>query len=235
MAIEVTNFTGYTGYQTSFAEVGDWLAQNAAEYFPGGIVNPQDRSWTWRLCPIEGDTTTAAVLAFHAGYASNSAPGSLVPKYASSAVTCSPAYSSERTGFKMAAKTSNGVVLCHENGNTWFFSKTNEGHTCVVAHGDTRNNVASWRAYATDLENDVDVVTLSSYDGTGTNNFLSQRTILSGCPLTTLLPVVFSRGTWAPNMFMTHYTEAVNADGRLQTVTIDGQEYIYDGFIALKG
>lgn len=230
MAVEVTNFSNYANYMGNWAEVGAWLKQFADEYFPGGVVDPSDGSWCWYLYPIENETVPLVKVPFLGGTGGNK-NGSVQAKYSSLAYL-NPVWNEPSSGFIKGAKTSNGFALLHRSGCTWFFSKTNEGHTCIVAHGAGGNN-NTWWLLALDLEMDSSNEVIRSVNSKDV--LLQGRATVKNCPVTTLLPVVFTSGTWAPNLFLTHYTEAANADGTLQTVLVNGQEYVYDGFIALKG
>ena len=53
---------------------------------------------------------------------------------------------------------------------------------------------------------------------------------------TVLIPVVFDCGTYTPNMFFTPFTQRrVPQSTGWEKVSINDEEYLYDGIIALKG
>lgn len=228
MAIEITQFKQYTNYENNYAEVGTWLKQFADAYFPGGVDDPPDGSWCWYLYPVEDDTETRVKLPFYGGYGGNR-NGEIKAKYSTS-TACNPVWSDPTSCFVKGVKTDNGFALLNLNGCTWFFSKTNEGHTCIVAHGAS-TGTTDWLLLANDLEADSSNEVIAR--ATSKDSLLQNRATVKNCPVTALLPVVFTSGNWAPNLFLTHYTQATFY-GDLQKVLIDGQEYIYDGFVALK-
>ena len=233
MAIEITTFVNYGNYQQSWGEVGSWLRANATEYFPGGIVDPSDGSWCWYCYPIENDTYTLLKIPFNMTGATQT-PGMVRAKNMLSGQIYSPVYNSPNTGYTKAAKTDNGFCLCHQNGSTLFVSKTTEGHICAYAIGTTtQGNSHTYRSLMADLEIDSAlVVPYPSYSSV--SDALNRRPMMTDCPTTSLLPMAFHEGTYSENLFMTHYTQAI-FNGDLQKVLIDGEEYVYDGFIALKG
>lgn len=231
MAIEVTTFNYPTAPNNNLDEVYDWLVANAAEFFPGGIVKNASRVYI-EVFPIEGDNTTRMIIPF--ATTGNSSAGGIKTKYGMSTYQINPnATSYQSNAYRKAVKTSCGFVLmANSNGATWFVTKTENGNVCTYCLGSKEYGYKTISYIFCDLENDV-VPSISGTSYSSVAELVSALRPWSGRQFTTLLPIVFTGGTYTTNMLMTPFTQA-NFSGDLQTVLIDGQEYIYDGFIALK-
>lgn len=232
MAIEVTAFNYPTDPINNINEVYDWLVANASEYFPGGIVKNADVNHRYIRCyPIEGDDRTQMVIPF---YNSNgNAAGCLFPKYATTTYQVNPNGGTYTTNaYRKAAKTPYGVALLANSGATWFVTKTETGSVCTYAIGSQSLNTNRPGVAACDLENDRIPVIRGAFNSM--SELVTDLRHISGGGATALVPFVFPCGTHSTSLLYTPFTQATFY-GDLQTVVIDGQEYIYDGLIALKG
>lgn len=232
MAIEVTTFNYPTVPQSNIDEVYDWLVANASEYFPGGIVKDATQ---WRiLCyQVEGDVHGIAVIPFSGRTEADA--GYVYTKYGTGIVMVQPnGQSTSAHGYKKAAKTNYGFVLCADLiGATWFFSKTNTETVCICAVSSvTYNTTGQWKMVLADLGGDGEVVNRGSH----TSMYELHHAFRFGeeMGITAMVPVCFNCGSYAVNLLYTPFTQTT-FDGGLQTVLIDGQEYVYDGLFALKG
>lgn len=232
MAIEVTTFNYPTVHTSNIDEVYDWLVVNASEYFPGGITKLTSGTELRILCYTEeGDEAPRICIPFR----NNSAmyTGYVKARYDTAIYALNPNSSQYGSNaYRKAAKTSNGIaIMAHGSGAVLFVSRTTSGHVCVCASGSPAYNSTQFYLVASDLEK-------KSF---GSPNVMSSLQalvnsyrLLSEAERTTLVPVVFDGGDYTENLFMTPFTQAAfSAD--LQTVLIDGQDYVYDGLFALKG
>ena len=234
MAIEVTDFNYPSSHAQNINEVYDWLTENAVEYFPGGIV--KDGSSNWIACyPTAEDSRTRMAIPFYNN--NNAVQGHIITRYTPDdrvAIVNPNATGYNAHAYRKAVKTENGFALLADGtGATWFVSRTEGGTVCTVAIGtNTYNSTNSFRFVLADLERG------NQYAGsalTGSVNALvSEHRMLSGGSHTVLVPIVFPGGTYSTNLLMTPFSQA-NFSADLQTVLIDGQEYVYDGLFALKG
>lgn len=231
MAIEVTTFNYPTDPNNNINEVYDWLASNASEYFPGGIT--KDTSVKRIYCnPIEGDVQTVMGIPFYT--IGSNAQGYIKTKYDTGQAIVNPnssAYTS--SAYKKAVKTDHGIAILANSGATMYIGRADNGNVCIIMEGSPAYNTSNqWRYVIGDLEN-------SSYcvDGpigaTLMAMYSASRLITNG-QTTVLVPMVFPGGSYSTSLFMTPFTQA-NFMMDLQTVLIDGQEYVYDGLFALKG
>lgn len=229
MAIEITNFNYPTDPNNNINEVYDWLVENASEYFPGGI---ETEISTKRIActPIEGDAVTRIMLPFYPD--TDSGTGYLRPKYSTEIWRWNPNGTGYSThSFSKAAKTDSGIMLLSDSGLSLAVSRTKLGNVCACAIGTTYYSNPVVRLIATDLENDRVPITTETCSNYAT--FLSRFRLAAGMPITILLPIAFTGGTYTENVYVTPFTQA-NFNGDLQPVLFNGQEYIYDGFVALK-
>lgn len=235
MAIETTVFNYPTSPNDNIGEVYDWLVENASDYFEGDIE--KDTTSKRLLCYVEPpgqDNAPRIVIPFYNSAATGN--GYVRAKYDTTNVPYNPnggSYSS--ASFRRAVKTSCGFVLLSYVGTTLFVTRTTGGNVCILTNGGTASyNTRAFRYMFGDLEHSSSLA-FSSYS-TGTDDPSTLAPLVrftSDDQITTLLPVVFPGGTYTDNMFMTQFTQA-NFYEDLQTVLIDGNEYIYDGFVALK-
>lgn len=234
MAIEVTTFNYPTDPNNNINEVYDWLTENAAEYFPGGIV--KDNSSKWIACyPIAEDSRTRMAIPFYNN--NGTVQGHIITKYMPDdvvAIVNPNATQYYAHAYRKVAKTENGFALLADGtGATWFVARTKDGSVCTVATGTINYNSNAFRFVLADLERG------NQYAGSNTTSsnvtqLVTTYRILSGESSTVLAPIVFPSGSYSESLFMTPFSQAsFSAD--LQTVIIDGQEYVYDGLFALKG
>lgn len=233
MAIEVTTFNYPTDPNNNINEVYDWLVANASEYFPGGIVKSDSSKWI-TCYPIAEDSRTRMAIPFYNN--NNAVQGHIITRYMPDdgvAIVNPNATQYNTHAYRKVVKTENGFALLADGtGATWFVARTEGETVCTVATGTSNYNSNTFRFVLADLERG------NRYAGNNTtvNNVTSLVTayrILSGGSFTVLAPIVFPGGSYSTSLFMTPFSQAsFSAD--LQTVLIDGTEYIYDGLIALK-
>lgn len=230
MAIEVTTFNYPTVPSSNIDEVYDWLVANASEYFPGGIV--KDTPHQQILCfSFERDEPGMAAIPF-SGNNSGEA-GYIRTKYSTGAETVQPnGPNTNRNGYNKAVKTSCGFALCANwNGGTWFFSKTNTGTVCTFAVSSYSWNSNQYCMVFADLGGDINAIKRGGH--ASIYELHSAFRLANGMGITAMVPVCFNCGSYAGNLLYTPFTQTT-FDGGLQTVLVDGQEYVYDGLIALK-
>lgn len=131
------------------------------------------------------------------------------------------------------AKTNYGIGLLFENG-VLMISDTDQGSPGVYLFSQWYHNSGYyWRLHMWDgkYSKAVNVYShnIASYD--------KQKSYLSTkAGKTVLIPVVFDCGTYTPNMFFTPFTQRqVPKSTGWEKVSINDEEYLYDGIIALKG
>ena len=131
------------------------------------------------------------------------------------------------------AKTNYGLGLLFENG-VLMISDTDQGSPGAYLFSRWYYNSAYyWRLHMWDgkYSKAVNIYSHSvrSYD--------TQKSYLSTkAGKTVLIPVVFDCGTYTPNMFFTPFTQRrVPQSTGWEKVSINDEEYLYDGIIALKG
>lgn len=231
MAIEMTTFNYPTVPASNIDEVYDWLVANASEYFPGGIVKLTSGSERRILCYVEeGDEAPRICIPFNNNTAGST--GYVKARYDTAIYGCNPNSTQyANNAYRKAAKTSNGIaIMAHNSGAVWFVSRTKSGHVCVCAYGSPTFNASQYYLVISDLEK-------RSYGSPNVmNNFLalvSSYRLRSEAERTALVPVVFDGGDYTENLYMTPFTQAAFS-ANLHIVNFDGQEYAYDGLIALK-
>lgn len=230
MAIEITTFNYPTTPADNIDEVYDWLTENVAGFFPGGIAKD---GYNRILCyPIEGDTNTVLAIPFQ--NTNQASVGFYRAKYATTnQVFCPNGSASTTNAYRKAAVTSCGFVLMADaTGATVFVTRTTSGSVCVYTVGSTVYNNVQMYGYFTDLENSNGYASIGTAANVGT--LISNNRFISEGQTTSLLPIVFPGGSHTTNMFMTQFTQA-GFSANFERVLLDGQEYVYDGFIALKG
>lgn len=232
MAIEITNFNYPTVPNSNIDEVYDWLVENASEYFPGGITKIFSGQDHRIVCYIEeGDDAPRICIPFDNFSAQYS--GYVKARYDAAIYGCNPnSTSSSSYAYRKAVKTSNGIaIMAHYSGAVWFVSKTASGHTCVCAYGSPVYNSTQYYLAFSDLEK-------KSFGSPNVMSNLSELVnsyrLRTEADHTTLVPIVFDGGDYTENLCMTPFTQAIFS-ANLQIVNIDGQEYVYDGLVALKG
>lgn len=230
MAIEVTNFNYPTVPNSNIDEVYDWLVANASEYFPGGIRALID---TMRIVCYLNDDDNGPRIVIPFRNNTDASSGYLIPAYATEIYRWNPnATSYTNNAYSKAAKTNSGIMLLSTMGMTLTISRTINGSVCAFTSGGVMYNSTSLRFMATDLENDIQPITTDGANLTYSQYMGTYRVAVSAAA-TVLLPVTFNCGTHSESMFVTPITQT-DFISDLQKVLIDGQEYIYDGFVALK-
>lgn len=231
MAIEVTTFNYPTVPANNIDEVYDWLMANVSEYFPGGIVKDTHQHQILCFC-FERDGTGMVAIPF-LGNNSGSA-GYIRTRYSTGAETVQPNGPNTSTnGYNKAVKTSCGFALCaNSNGATWFFSKTDTGTVCICAVSSYAYNTQQYCVVFADLGGDINAIKRGGH--TNMHELHDAFVFSHGMGVTAMAPVCFKCGSYTDNLLYTPFTQTT-FDGGLQTVLIDGQEYVYDGMIALKG
>lgn len=232
MAIEVTQFNYPGAYRQNINEVYDWLVANASDYFPGGIVKDTNL-YAINCYPLENDTVTRIAIPFYNNAASSN--GVVRPKYATNDCYVNPngGYYNDNA-YMTAAKTDYGFAIRSYHGSSWFVSRTENGDVCTVAYGINASNGSNWRMVFSDLANDR-AVAEGPFEVNASGSALVPSMIWKQKWLaTSFTPLPFFCGTHSPNIFVTFFTQSGTVSN-LQRVIFDGVEYVYDGFVALKG
>jgi hypothetical protein len=130
------------------------------------------------------------------------------------------------------AKTNYGIGLLFATG-VLMISDTDQGSPGVYLFSTWYNGSNYWRLHMWDGKYSK-VVNIYSHQKTSYDDQKSYLTTKAG--KTVLIPVVFDCGTYTPNMFFTPFTQrrVPRATG-WEKVSINDEEYLYDGIIALKG
>lgn len=231
MAIEVTTFNYPTVPKSNIDEVYDWLVANVSEYFPGGIVK-DTKQWRILCYQVESDVHGIAAIPFYSLRESDA--GYIYTKYGTGIIMVQPNGPNTNTnGYNKAVKTSCGFALCaNSNGGTWFFSKTNTGTVCTFAVSSYSWNSDQYCMVFADLGGDINAIKRGGH--TSIYELHNAFRFANGMGITAMVPVCFNCGSYAGNLLYTPFTQTT-FDGGLQTVLINGQEYVYDGLVALKG
>ena len=130
------------------------------------------------------------------------------------------------------AKTDYGIGLLFENG-VLMISETDQESPGVYLFSRWYNNEYYWRLHMWDGKYSKTVNTYS-HNITSYDQQKSYLSIKAG--KTVLIPVVFDCGTYTPNMFFTPFTQRqVPQSTGWEKVSINNEEYLYDGIIALNG
>lgn len=217
MAIVKTVFTATT-LAANEPEVLAFLQANATGYFDSiadadGVIS----------CMV--GSVTALALSFSSGSAKTT-----LSLANGAAVTTYTAANNER--FVAGYKTDYGLVLEGSTGQTYIITKTNTNSTAIVAGLHiTSGNYAVYSGC---------IVSSSAWfspTGSSATSAVSARQgyiINPAAALTTLTPLPFGNsGTYAPNLFVTCFTE----NGGLTSVrrlVVNDVEYVYDGTFALR-
>ncbi len=130
------------------------------------------------------------------------------------------------------AKTDYGIGLLFEYG-VLMISDTDQGSPGVYLFSAWYNGTSCSRLHMWDgkYSRTVNVYShsITSYD--------TQKSYLSiKAGKTVLIPFVFDYGTYTPNMFFTPFTQRqITQSIGWEKVSINNEEYLYDGISALKG
>jgi hypothetical protein len=211
-------------------EVADWLAENASEYFDSFEVDTTSNGSYGTSHPLVAcKINDVVVLAFAA-----SNPGGL-----SSAVTKVKTLQLSTLGGKTAGpfgvqnsdsvhtyahtvyaiKTDYGIMLYFSDDYSIFVTKSDAGTTAI--HAEWYYQVGGtefYKYYTVDVVNDPAISVFTA-------DTVQQSS------LTSLCPIVFTGGTYAPNMFVTPYTQHKGTTGH---INVAGVGYLYNGYVALK-
>lgn len=214
MAIVKTVFTATT-LTANEPEVLAFLQANATGYFDSitdadGVISCMVGSVAALALSFNGTDRTTLTLA----------NGSTVRSY--------DAQANER--FVAGYKTDYGLMLVGSTGRTYTITKTNVNSAAIVAGLQTSaaNNIV----YSGDIANS----SAWFFPSQGTNVVdARQRYIINpAAALTTLTPLPFGNsGTYAPNLFVTCFTENGGLASARRLVVND-VEYVYDGAFALR-
>lgn len=202
------------------ADVLAWLQENAADYFDE-FSKTTPHTNDWRITCKVGDT---AALEFNTSY---NAPSSTYPNLIitlENGATDESANGADEYAYdtvKYAFKTSGGICLYINDSRMIFITKSSENTTAVyvkwIAWNYTNGDAVAFRA--ADLINSQAICTTCFEQKTEQND------------ITELAPLVFPRGTFAPNLYFTPYSQYVGQTG---IIDVNGTRYVYDGYVAMK-
>lgn len=220
MAIEKYYFN-QASYTENNKDVLNWLKTNANEYFDS-FERIDTVNYPRILCKIE--TKTLLDFATNNPYSS---AGYKTIQTLTINTDCGTTVSQNGIPYvdddfimvKYAIKTSGGIMLYMNEIYAIFITKSNAESTSIYVkwRESTPNKRCCY--YAADLINSKTISTKNS----------EQRVESSG--LTALAPFCFPSGTYAPNMFLTPFSQFAGTPGIIE---IDGTKYVYDGYVALK-
>lgn len=212
-------------------EVADWLTENATEYFDSFEVDTTTngtiygKSHPLVACKIND----VVVLAFAAS--NPGGLGSSVTKVRTLQVATLSGKTASPYGIEYednihtyaytvyAIKTDYGIMLYFSDYYSIFFTKTDTDTTAV--HTKWYYQVGEsvfYKYYVADVVNDP-TITVFTAD------------TVQQSPLTSLCHIVFNSGTYAPNMFLTPYSQHKGITGR---INVGGTNYLYNGYVALS-
>lgn len=249
MAIEKTIFTvDYSSNPTGAAEeVANWLEANAADLFDTISVGDASPTTNHILCNIDD----IAVLNYFQGDNNTAASGTVSLKNGTLKTLGSA------SNLKQAYKTSKGVLLnsspAYNDGNAYtepstqeqvynyykrgniFIFKSDAGNTSIIMRCGTSSSSSSMNYIMADLSADSKwsmFYYVTSQSVTGSSSI--ESIAVSKRPLTVLCPVPLGDGgTVADGVFFTPFSQYKGIDEPV-TLTINGKNYIYDGFFALE-
>lgn len=219
MAIVKTTFTGQT-LAAQKAELLAYLQENAADYFDtieadsGGNISCYVGETVALLIGMDGTTARKVTLA------NNNAIQSYSGSYANPNTTL----------WQYAKKTANGVLLVSASMNAYgkiiyFITKNENGETCImgaVTHGDRSSNPRSY--FFADIKNDTTIFTPLSNVG-------DFSTLSRSMTTTSLTPVVFNGGHYAPKTYIATFNQFALTEC---DVNINGKSYASDGVCMLS-
>lgn len=248
MAIEKTIFmVDYDSNPTGAAnELANWLQSNASDLFDNIEVGDTSPNIDHVLCSIDG----VNVIDYFQGNSTTTSSGKVGLKNGDLKSL------SSSSNLKKAYKTSKGVLLnsspayndgtvytepstgeqvnnYYKRGNIFIF-KSNAGNTSIIMRCGTSSSSAMNYIMA-DLSADSRwsmfyYVTTQSVSGVS----YVESVAVSKRPLTVLCPVPLGNGgTVADGVYFTPFSQYKGIDEPV-ILTVDGKNYIYDGFFALE-
>lgn len=221
MAIVKTTFTGQT-LVAQRPELLAYLQENAADYFDAieadssGNISCYVGETVALLIGMDGGTTARKVT-----LANNNA----IQAYSGSYANPNAAL------WQYAKKTANGVLLVSVSlgslyGKVIFFITKNEnGETCImgaVTHGDRNSNPRSY--FFADIKNDTTIFTPLL-------NVADFSTLSRSMTTTSLTPVVFNGGHYAPKLYIATFNQFALTEC---DINISGKSYASDGVCMLS-
>jgi hypothetical protein len=248
MAIEKTIFTvNYSSNPTGAAEeVANWLEANAADLFDTISVGDTSPNVDHVLCNIDD----VDVLNYFQGNSSTAAGGTVSLKNETLKTLASA------SNLKQAYKTSKGILLnsspAYNDGYAYtepstqeqvynyyrraniFVFKSNVGNTSIIMRCGT-SSTGGMNYIMADLTADSKWSMFNYVNSQSVTGLSSIESIaVSKRPLTVLCPVPLGDGgTVADGVFFTPFSQYKGIDAPV-TLTINGKNYIYDGFFALE-
>lgn len=220
MSIEITRFQS-SDLASCINEVRPWLIENAIPKYFNSISDNTTDYGAFTMYPFE-DTTAYFLPAFY--YTSSSNYVTLRLKNGGSSTVRGPYCKVPRYG----AKTDNGLFIYTTDGTSTIISKTNDNNTCIVHMSGV--NTSNMTLLAVDFENSINLVNQFDYVG-NVANFRKVMTKL--CDKSLFVPYIFDGGGYTPNLLWSPYSQSSNF--QIRKITINGDEYVYDGIFALRG
>lgn len=226
MAINKTIFTATT-LADSLAEVGAWLTENAAvigatvstdESGNVLLTNPNGTNFL-KFCD-NGYSRLGIYIRLDNGTEREHTRDSTLPPAWSSGYVCTD-------GLALYAK--------YEKDNThmWLFiGKTENGDICIMLHEYTSGN--GLRTWYCDIENGVKIWTANVNPSISNLYFLTADKAIAR---TSFAPICFDSGEAAKSLFFTPQTQYPITNiktGLEMVISANGDEYVYNGIVALK-
>lgn len=219
MAIVKTTFTGQT-LAAQKPELLAYLQENAADYFDAieadssGNISCYVGETVALLIGMDGTTARKVILA------NNNA----IQAYSGSYANPNSAL------WQYAKKTANGVLLVSVSlGNygkvIFFITKNENGETCImgsVTNGDRSSNPRSY--FFADIKNDTTIFTPLLNVG-------DFSTLSRSMTTTSLTPVVFNGGHYAPKAYIATFNQFALTEC---DISINGKSYASDGVCMLS-
>lgn len=248
MSVIITYFHDITDPATNGAEVLEWLQNNATEYFSGFELTNNNHI----LCKLLDGSTEKTVLDIPLITGTTDDTNGSIQSFL---MDSGEFFKSSNGGLDAciarACVTTNGIAFrfvseYDTTGNTgiastvMFISKTDQDSTCIVTWSGESTGEYVWapRIKMCDFVNSDKVTKIG--EGLPYAFYIhSVRKALKTVSVTgktTLAPICFDGGTYAPNLFFVPCTQIdLAAYQNFEEVDIDGTRYLYDGNIALKG
>lgn len=222
MAITKTTFTGATITEQE-PEILAWLQANATEYFD--IIVRDDETTPSIVCSV-GDKV-ALTLVFQSSIANR-----FYVKLANEAEISS--YGT-LTKYNYGVVTDHGVAINYSypnstTGTTLFITKSDSDSLIMTMMCTTSNSSNTAHFYAGDFSNSA---AWHDYFGADNSSDIWGELVSVPAGLTTLTPICLAGcESYTPNLFLMRFSQFVGVEGKL---TINGEEYWSNGYLALKG
>lgn len=206
-------------------DVARWLSENAAEYFDSYEVDTSaGEGYPAISCKI-GETEALYFKVISPTWSTSSGRTA----YIALRLTLIKGVAKEIDGLggtgvsfsriKYGIKTVGGVLLMMNDAHNLYITKTNAGDTAVYAKWQYYESTQKQGFFAADLIAGTSV------------HAPALASVVMASDMTSLGPVCFPGGSYAPALYLTPYTQHKGTPG---LIYVDGTVYAYDGYVALK-